>query len=124
MKRVIKGVFAGILSMSILFGTTVSVLAAYEGASGTAGSTNVYCEVGFNGCRAYASVSANDYVDAYMDGEAYYYDGRTTALYGGFSQKTYGEVITGRDNVSVSVASCYFTVCGEDGDYSHFCYAN
>lgn len=124
MKKFIKGISAGILSITILFGTTVTALAAYEGASGMAGSTSVYCQVGYDDDKAYAFVSASDYVDATMDGDAHYYDGVTKALSGGFDQRTYGEVTTVRSGSKVAVVSCYFTVCGEDGDYTHYSYAN
>lgn len=124
MKKIFRFISTGILSITILFGTTLSAFAAYDGASGSAGSTPVYCEVGFNGGNAYAYVSANDYVDAVMDGEAYYYDGVTKALTGSFSQRMYGDVSVNRNESYVGVASCYFSVYGYDDDYTHFCYAN
>lgn len=123
MKRVIKGITTVILSVSILLGTTMSVLAAYEGISSTAGSTGVYCEVGFNGNSAYAYVSANDDVDAHMEGTVLFSNGKTRALYGGFDQRTYGQVSVSWDYVVLS-ASCDFTVVSEDGVFRHYSYAN
>lgn len=124
MSKMFKCISAGILSISVLFGTAELAFAAYDGVSGSAGSTSVYCEVGFNGGTAYAIVSANDDVDAIMDGEAYYYDGVTKLLKGGFSQRTYGDVSVSRDESNVGVVSCYFTVCGYDDDYTHYSYAH
>ena len=123
MRKIIKNISFGLLTAGLIVGTALPTFAAYDEASGDAGSTRVYCEVGFNGGTSYAMVSANEYVDASMDGEAFYSDGETVKLIGGFDQKTYGEVSRTRD-CDAAVVSCKFYVSSEDGDYSHFCYAH
>ena len=123
MRKIIKNISFGLLTAGLIVGTALPTFAAYDEASGDAGSTRVYCEVGFNGGTSYAKVSANEYVDASMDGEAFYSDGETVKLIGGFDQKTYGEVSRTRD-CDAAVVSCKFYVRSEDDDYSHFWYAH
>ena len=99
MRKIIKNISFGLLTAGLIVGTALPTFAAY------------------------AKVSANEYVDASMDGEAFYSDGETVKLIGGFDQKTYGEVSRTRD-CDAAVVSCKFYVSSEDGDYSHFCYAH
>ena len=97
MRKIIKNISFGLLTAGLIVGTALPTFAAYDEASGDAGSTRVYCEVGFNGGTSYAKVSANEYVDASMDGEAFYSDGETVKLIGGFDQKTCSIYIQRKD---------------------------
>ena len=58
MRKIIKNISFGLLTAGLIVGTALPTFAAYDEASGDAGSTRVYCEVGFNGGTSYAKVSA------------------------------------------------------------------
>lgn len=59
-----------------------------------------------------------------MDGYVYYESGVNRALYGGFSQRTYGEVRASKNGDKVKWASCEFYVVSEDGSYSYYGFAD
>lgn len=48
MRKIIKNISFGLLTAGLIVGTALPTFAAYDEASGDAGSTRVYCEVGFN----------------------------------------------------------------------------
>ena len=119
-----KKLFAGALSLVMAFSLSVSVFAARETTVGYAGSTRVTCELGTSGSSVYASVSAFDYVDATMEGWAYYTDGVTYPISSGFSNRTYGDTFVSVSGESALVAACLFTISSEDGEYEHYNYIN
>lgn len=106
-------------------GIPVCAASGYESFHTTVGNTAVTMEVGFNNSTGYAKVSANNYVDATMDGNVYYFTPTGSAtLSGSFSERTYGEVSR---NVSGSIymVDCDFTVTSSDGSsVDHYCYAD
>ncbi|MCM1186074.1 MAG: hypothetical protein NC251_03325 [Lachnoclostridium sp.] len=85
------------------------------------GSTLVELEVGCNNSSyAYATVSADDDVDATMQ-LVVYYDGNKehVTVNGGFSQRTYGD-IGYQCSSRISMVECYFTVSSADGSITSF----
>lgn len=119
-----KKLFAGALSLVMAFSLSVSVFAARETTVGYAGSTRVTCELGTSGSSVYASVSAFDYVDATMVGDALFSNGRKKDINAGFSNRTYGDTSVKMPGWNPLVAGCKFTICSEDGEYEHRNYIN
>ena len=119
-----KKLFAGALSLVMAFSLSVSVFAARETTVGYAGSTRVTCELGTSGSSVYASVSAFDYVDATMVGDALFSNGRIKVINAGFSNRTYGDTSVSELGEIGKVASCLFTISSEDGEYQHYNYFN
>ena len=126
--RFIKSAAACMAVAAIVFFSSVTAYAGsgYEEASGYAGSTKVTSEVGFNGKSGYAIVSASDNVDARMEGEAVYFDGKEMQVKpfsGGFEQRTYGDTGTSCP-YDIGIISCIVDISSSDGEWSKYCYAN
>lgn len=118
-----KRTVAAFVACGVLLATNIVAFAGsgYEQSSGSAGSTRVTAEVGFNGTNAYAKVTATDYVDARMNGTVTWY-GASGPISGGFDQRTYGEVSRNCPTDVIGV-NCQFDVSSNDGSWSHYSYA-
>ncbi len=127
-KQVKKVIMAALISGSVLATSSVAFAgSAYNKGSGYAGSVGVTGEVGFNGTSVYATVTATDYVDAYVeDGKAYYVGANGSLTHKDFSGTlsyiTYGQVTTKCDN-NVKIVSCTFEISSWDGDWEFYGYA-
>ena len=120
----LKKAAAAAFTCGMLLVTGVAALAASETARGNAGSTGIVAEIGFNGTRAYAKLSATANVYATMEAEAYYWGGSEPRKFSGrIEENSYGEIST-NCNRDVFIANCRYEVTGTDGSWSHFMYIN
>ena len=95
--------------------------ATYDQRAGSAGSTAVIAEVGFNGSNAYAtarSVSGAN-IDAAMNGTVYYHGGDSVAIRGSFSQRSYGQAKRNVDG-SIYMVTCQFNITSDDGEWNPY----
>ncbi len=120
----LKKAAAAAFTCGMLLVTGVAALAASETARGNAGSTGVVAEIGFNGTRAYAKLSATANVYATMEAEAVYVGDREPRKFSGrIEENSYGEISTNCTG-NVIAAACQFNVTSADGSWSHYSYAN
>ena len=113
------------LAGAMMLACSSSALAAYEQSTGTAGTTAITAEVGYNGASGYAKVSGSANIDASMSGTANYESasGLGSKNYiGSFSQQVYGET-TCTCPGSIYLIDCTFQVSSDDGSWSKYSYA-
>ena len=115
---------AAILTCGILLAGGVTVFAGSKTANVNVGTTGVTAEIGFNGMRAYAKLSATANIYATMYGEAHFKGGSEPRKFSGrIEENSYGE-ISANCNGTIYMVSCDFAVTSADGYWPHTMYIN